>query len=369
MIKIFNARFFVLICSVISIALIVSCKKNDNVVSNKVELLSFGPVGVMPGDTLRFIGTNLNQVTEIDLSGATIPQSSFIKQSPGLILVLVPAEAEQGFVTLKTPQGDLVSKTRLNLSIVATITSFTPEARPGENITIKGQYLNWVNRITFPKNKIVIADSFVSRSSTELIAKVPLDAQTGTLIFSYGGTEPKNIETADTFKVTLPVITGIAPNPVLHGSNLTITGTNLNIVQGVLFAGVTDAITSFESVSATQLIVKVPAGAKKGKISLVTASGINIVSSQDLDIILPSITSLSPNPVSVLSNLIIAGDNLDLVTGISFAGLKASVTSYVNQSANQIVVNVPEGALTGKITLSVANSTLTIQSADDLILN
>lgn len=368
MIKIFNARFFVLMCCTMSSVLIGACKKSDKPV-NKVELLSFGPAGVMPGDTLRFIGTNLNQVTEINLTGATIPQSSFIKQGPELILVSVPVEAEQGLVTLKTPLGDLISKTKLNLRVVATVTSFTPEARPGENITVKGQYLNWINRITFANNKIVVADSFVSKSSTELIVKVPLDARTGPLIFSYGGTDPKNIEMSDTLKVTLPVIIGIAPNPVLHGSDLTITGTNLDISQGVLFTGVTTAATSFVSKSATQLMVQVPAGTKKGKISIVTASGINIVSSQDLDVILPSIISLSPNPVSALANLTITGDNLDLVTGISFAGVGTPVTTFISQSKNQIILDVPAGASTGKIILSVANSTLTILSANDLIIN
>ncbi|HEV7620577.1 MAG TPA: IPT/TIG domain-containing protein, partial [Flavisolibacter sp.] len=117
MIKLFNKALPLLVCVAISVGILISCKKNSEVNSGQVQLLSFGPTGAKIGDTLRFIGNNLTQVTEIDFTGknAVIQQSAFIKQSSNLILVIVPPQTEEGFVTLKTPNGNIVTKTKLNL--------------------------------------------------------------------------------------------------------------------------------------------------------------------------------------------------------------------------------------------------------------
>jgi len=365
MIKIFNTPLLSLICLAMSIGLLSSCKKNDDVnTSSKIELLSFGPTGAKHGDTLRFFGHNLNKVTAIELTGASVTQSAFIQQTTDLILIIVPNEAVQGLVMLKTPEGDIISKTKLNFEVPVQITSITAEARPGANITIKGNFLNWVQSVTFGKDKIV--DTFVSRSLTELVVKVPLDAQTDVLIFSTGGTEPLKIITTTPFKVTLPVVTGLSPNPVKHQTNLTITGTNLDLAIGVLFTGVTTAVSTFVSQTATQLVVKVPAGAKKGKISLVAKSTVTVPSTDELTMLLPVPNSLSPNPIAVDADLTITGTDLDLVTKIAFTGVSNPVTTFVSQSATQMVVKVPTGTLKGKLTFSVLNSSLTVESSQVL---
>jgi len=364
---IFNARFISFICLLLAIGTIISCKKTTDVNSGITELLNFGPTGAKHGDTLRFFGNNLNAVTEIDLTGAAVMKSDFLQQTSDLILIRVPDAAEKGYVTLKTPQGDLVSKTQLDLKVVSSETSMTAEARPGTNITIKGEYMNWVTSITFNDNKVV--DSFVSQSLNELVVKVPEDAQTGPLIISYAGTDPKEVETADTLKVTLPQITSLSPNPIKHADNLTITGTDLDLTKQVLFTGEPTPVTTFESQSATELVVKVPPSAQNGKISVVAASGVSTQSANDLSVLLPTITGMSPNPIDTLANLTITGTNLDLVSGITFTGGSSPISTFVSQSASQIVVQVPAGTLKGKITLSVANSTLTVQSADNLVIN
>ena len=364
---IFNARFISLICLVLSIGMVNSCKKTSDPNSGKTELLSFGPTGAKHGDTLRFVGNNLNSVTEIDLTGAVVTKADFLQQTSNLILILVPTEAEQGFVTLKTPQGDLVSKTQLNLDVVSSVTSMPSDARPGTNITIKGEYMNWVTSITFADNKVV--DSFVNQSLNELVVKVPFDAQTGPLIITYGGTDPKEIETSDTLKVALPEITSLSPSTIKHADNLTISGTDLDLATQVLFTGDATPVTSFVSQTATELVVAVPPSAHAGKVSLVAASGVITQSGNDLNLILPAIASMSPNPIDTLANLTITGTNLDLVSGISFTGGSEPVTSFVTQSATQLVVQVPAGTLKGKITLSVVNSTLTVQSAGNLVIN
>jgi len=366
--KLFSSRWLMLIVAAVSVAIFASCHKNDNINSGKVELLSFGPTGAKHGDTLRFIGNNLTRVSAIQFTGtnATVEQKDFKQQTTSLILLLVPDAAEKGYVTLKTPDGDIVTKTQLNLNVLTTVASITAQARPGENITITGNYLNWVNRVTFYKEKVV--ENFVSKTLNQLVIKVPDDAQTGSLILHYSGTDSADMETKDTVRVTLPVATSLSPNPVKHQTDLTITGTNMDLAKKVYFTGVSAAITAFVSQSTTQLVVKVPEGARKGKVTLEAASGVQTTSPTDLDVMLPSVAAMSPNPIDPGAHLTITGDNLDLVTSVTFENAPA-VTTFISQTSTQLVVTVPAGVTRGKITLGVLNSTLTVQSPAALEIN
>ena len=299
MIKIFQRRALSLICFLLTIGIISSCDKNEVTNSGAVELLSFGPTGAMHGDTLHIIGNNLHKVTAVELTGASVPQSAFIEQTSEKILIKIPTETQKGFITLVTPQGNLTSLTQLDLEVPVVVTSITGSARPGENITIKGNFLNWVTRVVFEKDKAV--DSFVSKSLTEIVVKVPKDAQTGKLLLLTGGTEPLEIETDSTLKVTLPGFTSFTPNPVEREKNLTITGTNLDLVKGVLFKGKTVADTIFVSQSATEIVVKVPKEANRGKIDLVAFSGLKVASSVDLTLI-GDLPPLDPFPLPMYTD-------------------------------------------------------------------
>lgn len=366
MIQLTNSRLLAILSLIMSIGVLASCNKKDLPNDGKVALYSFGPTGAKHGDTLRFIGINLDKVTAIQFTGenAVVEKKDFTLQNSELIKLIVPEAAEQGVVTLKTPNGDIISKSQLNLNVLASVATVTAQARPGDNITITGNYLNWIDRITFSLNKATT--TFVSQSMTELVVKVPEDAQTGTLILHYAGTDSADIETLDTLHVTLPKSTSFDPNPVKHGTDLTITGTDLDLVKKVIFAGSPAPVTNFVSQSATQLVVKVDSFVTKGKVKLEAASGVQTTSDSDLDVALPSITQMSPNPVDPESDLTITGNNLDLVTSVSFTGVADAVTTFVSQSATQLIVKVPAATLKGKITLGVLNSALLVKSTDVL---
>ncbi len=361
--KILNTRLLTCLYLLLVLGMATSCEKDEADNSGIIQLLSFGPTGANHGDTLRFIGNNLDKVTAIELTGASVAQNEFKLQNSELILIIIPAAAEKGFVTLKTPQGDIVSKTQLNLGVTATVTSFTPEARPGENITLTGDYLNWVQRITFANDKHV--ETFVSKSLNQLIVTVPEDAQTGPLILFYGGTDSMAVQTDDTLKVILPVATGLSPNPIKHDNNLTITGSNMDLVKEILFTGVATPVTTFESQSLNEIVVKVPAGARKGKLTFVAASGEKTVLDQELELVLPAVTNMAPNPIDPGADLTITGTNLDLVTSVTFDNAPA-VTTFISQSATEIKVTVPMGVLRGQLILGILNSTVTVQSPDIL---
>ena len=135
----------------------------------------------------------------------------------------------------------------------------------------------------------------------------------------------------------------------------------------LLFTGVSTPVTTFVSQSATQIVVKVPAAATKGKVTLEAASGVQTVSSADLDVVLPTVTNMTPNPVDPERMLPLLEQ---IWTWLLQLLLRAvlPVTRFVSQSATQIVVTVPMGISRGKITLAVLNSTGTVQSANILTI-
>jgi hypothetical protein len=94
---------------------------------------------------------------------------------------------------------------------------------------------------------------------------------------------------------------------------------------------------------------------------------VQTTSTADLDVALPAITSMTPNPVAPDADLTVTGTNLDLVSSVSFTGVNDAVTSFVSQSSTELVVKVPASdAVTGKLTLNVKNSTLSVKSTNDL---
>jgi len=286
MIQLSSKRLLTIICLILSIGFFASCKKADKEMNDgRVQLLSFGPTGARHGDTLRFIGKNLSKVNSIQFTGtnAIIEKKDFKQQTEDLILAVVPTAAEKGFVTLKTTEGDIVTKTMLNLNVktAGSITTITKNAKHGDNITITGTYMNWVSRVTFARNKPVI--NFVSKSFDQLVVQIPAGAESGPLVLTFGGTDTVDVQTTDTLKLAMPQITGFSPNPVDSGANLTITGTNMDLVSSVSFNGVANPVTNFVSQTATQLVVKVPGAAMRGKLTFgVKNSTLTVQSPADL---------------------------------------------------------------------------------------
>ncbi len=345
----YSIYFLAMVCSICSLSFLTSCEEPEN--PSEVVLLSFGPSGVNHGDEITFFGQNLDKVTAIVLKpNVEIPKSSFKSVSSERINIIVPVTAEAGIVLLKTPQGDIESKTILNFNVPVVIGSITAEAKPGTNITITGENINWIEDITFPSDLKILKDDFVSRSPTEVVVTVPMEAQTGFLIFTLGGTSGMTFGTEEQLIVTLPAVTSLAPTLLNHTEELTITGTDLDLITSIVFGGDITA-TTFVSQSETEIVVAVPVGAKAGTVTLKQASPIDIVTTGTITIVLPAGTSVTPSPaVPGTDNITITGTNLDLIAELTLPSATPILASgFVSQSATQIVLAVPEGTKSGGI--------------------
>ncbi len=134
MLRTFNIKPWLLL-SLMAVAILSdSCKKEDDDggIGTAVQLLSFGPSPALRGGNLSFIGHNLDQVTSIVLSN-NVSVSTFVTKTSELIVITVPEATVDGLVVLKTPSGDITTKTILTISEPIKLTSFSPQnARPGQ---------------------------------------------------------------------------------------------------------------------------------------------------------------------------------------------------------------------------------------------
>lgn len=329
-----------------------SCEQEEP--AGEVLLLSFGPAGVHHGDEITFFGQNLDQVSSIVFRPAVeVPASAFTSVTSDRIFLKVPDAAEAGRVVLKTPQGDIESRTILNFEVPITITSITGEVKPGATLTITGDKLNWIETITFPSDLILEKSDFESQSLTQLVVKVPMEAQTGFLLFSAGGTKPLTFGSEEQVVITLPAVTALTPATIRHTAELTISGTDLDLVTAVQFGGGAEVVkANFAAHTATEIKLAVPATTLKGKLTLKQLSPVQVVSSNELVIALPVATAAAPSPAKPgIDDLTITGTDLDLVAEI---GMPVSgpvlAAAFKSQSPTQIVIAVPAGTKSGGLT-------------------
>ncbi len=344
-----KSTLVMLVMMIMTCGFFVSCTKdNAEATTSNVELLSFGPTGQKHGQNIIFIGHNLNRVTSIELEGATIAKAAFVSQTNERIELTIPMATEEGKAKLLFDGGEVVSKTVLSFDVPFIITSITPEVKPGQNLTIKGQYLNWVESVVF--TDALTVTEFVSRTLTTLVVKVPLNAKTGPIQISGGGTEPYPFKSEGDIKMTLPMITMFSPTSVKHNELLTITGTDLDLAKSITFPN-SSPILGFESQTATTIVIRVPKTAKDGKLKLTALSDVVTESPTPITITLPMITAVAPTPVAIADNLTLTGTNLDLVKEVIIPGAAAPTTVFVSQSATKIVLKVPVGSFNGAIKL------------------
>lgn len=335
------------LCVVSAGFLLTSCEGEEKE-DPKVALKSFGPMPIARGAELKFIGANLDKVTAVVLPD-NITISTFTLKTPTLLTVTVPQDAMPGYVVLKTPDGDITTKTQIGFSEPISITGFTPATvKAGDELTITGDYLNLVGEVVLTDRVTVAEDDFTSHSRTEIKLVVPAEAQTGKIAVSNAAEDPVIVYSTASLTVKLPAFTSVTPNPVKAGTALTIAGTDLDLVETITLGGnKIIAAADFVSQSATEIVITVPADTKDGEVTIIPASEVEVTSADELMMVVPTI-SVSPVTLKNGQDITVTGTNLDLVDHVIFGGDKQG-TIKAGGTATQILVTVPEDAVTGVV--------------------
>ena len=268
-----------------------------------VSLNVYGPQPVVRGGTLRFLGSNLDQVTQVIIPGVNPITDIDVRQSgiPSEIWVQVPVDGpEEGYVTLVTANGEeITTLTQLTYEEPIVFEGFSPaSAMPGETITITGDYLNLIHEVIFAEEVAVPEENFISHDRYQIQVVVPDSARTGEIILSDGAEElPNWIYSEEELEVGTPTVTSITTDTRFKaGERLSINGTALSLVDYVRFEGaeVPSAALAEDdkepfnvNENGTNLTLTLPAEAASGTVELVLRSGVTVTASQHFEMPLP----------------------------------------------------------------------------------
>lgn len=354
---------------------------NDDYSTNQykggVSLNAFGPSPVIRGGELRFYGSNLNQVTEVEIPGVAPIIDITVVQSgvPSEIRVTVPVDGpEVGLVTLRTANGtEITTLTELTYEEPIVIEGFSPaEAMPGDVITITGDYLNLMHEVIFAEEVVVPEEEFLEVSDPRRMiqVRVPEAAQTGQLILSDGAEEiPNWIYTEEELTIGSPTVQPLATETEFKaGETATLTGEYLNMVAYIRFNATAeepydlpaadlaeeDEASFTVNDEGTQISFELPAEAGSGAVELVLRSGLTVSVMDNFEVVVPTEMAIAAEAVKNGDVLTVTGQDMDLVVSVTFPGMTESV-AVTEATATQITVTVPDMAQSGDLSLNMAS--------------
>ena len=382
--KNFKYIYTLLVMALVGLSL-TACSE-DNLDTNQykggISLNAYGPNPVMRGGTLRFVGSNLDQVASIQIPGVTpITNYETVKAGiPSEIRVTVPKDGPtEGIVVLTTKDNQtLQTVTALPYTEPIEFESFSPaSAMPGDVVTIKGDYLNLIYSLAFAEKVIIGEKDFLSHDRYTITVAVPEEAKTGKIelytadltVSSDEELDYQIIQSESAIEIGVPTITKLKGRNEAEalgnitakaGEQVTITGTYFNMIEDVTVGGVSGTNLKIAN-DGTGVVFTLPAEAPDGDIILVCKSGIEVPAGT-LTTVKPTDCVASPNPVKAGQALTVNGNDMDLVIDIIFADKDGNFVINNNQNIintkDAYAVTVPETAVEDVLKLAMANGEL-----------
>jgi predicted outer membrane repeat protein len=326
----------------------------------KPSIYDIDPVAGAQGNLVNINGANFTNASIVKFYNGevTLPSVKYFVINSTLIQALVPLPTgvSVGKITVEVGGQSANSVEDFTFVPAPTVTNAIPNpANIGSTVTVTGT--NFVVGGTTVRISSIPATIVSVNSSTELTFTVPNGASSGELIVQTAGGRfdysPFTITNA-----AIPNITGFNPTSGFVGTQVVISGTNFNVVNGVLFNGVSASFTKNNNTTITAIV---PNGATTGKIQVNSPNG-NDISGSDFTVIVtpppaPTITNFSPTSGPIGTIVTINGTNFTGTTEVKFSANQIATYTVVNST--KITATVPTGTINGPITVTTAGGSVT----------
>lgn len=350
------ALLSLLMCSLL---LMPSCEKEE--LNNDPLLQSFGPSPALRGGDLRFIGQNLGEVTAVifpGITGGTVQVTDIITVNEREIKVTIPQDAGVGIVTLVTAHGEIKTLTPITYSEPISISKVSPlKVKPGETLTIEGDYLNLIKRVIFYESVVVDADNFLpGQTRKKLQVTVPAEARSGKIIISNAEEIPIEVYSDSDVEVVLPSVpatadlTGKKPGEVIE-----IAGADLDLVISLFMPNGDEVPFEVVATEGGQAIrFTLPDNMTDGVVTVMPASGV-AVAIANIGMALPANVVATPASDLRAGDLItLEGVNMELITSVTFPGVAEAVEPE-SDTATKVTITMPDAAISGNLLLNTGS--------------
>ena len=391
--NIFRFSALLALCSLIGLA---ACTpeelSTDQFEDSAVVFGAFAPNPVVRGAELRIMGSNLDKIVEVQIPGAE-PITEIELVSAGRvseIRVVTPKEgAEDASVTgpvviIDNTGKTYQSMTELSFTEGIVLDSFTPaSAMPGDEVTVKGDYLYNVQQIVLNNGVYVTGDQITAKSRRELKFIVPSNAVTGPVTIgdvdennNPDGLIPNNVPSKDVLTIGDPTVKAADRGMLKAGAQITVQGTYLDMIAKAAFRVTVPAAEEGGSPTVTDTEVEftlaedhksvklaLPASVVEGEVVLTSYAGKEFKAGAYTTVVPTEVAIAAETRYKAGLNAVVTGKDLDLVTGAALAGT-ALEFAYAD---GKITFAIPAAAVDGTVVLTLANGKTVETAAIELV--
>ena len=358
-----------------------SCGENSTAPNTDPTILNLSQNYGLIGSIIDINGKNFGAVQGsgyVEFNGVRTTASDIILWSDIKITVKVPANATTGKLFINV-NGKNSNQFDFTVDIGPYIVSLNPSSFSlGNKFEINGRNFGdnqMGSYVEFARGERPAVSDYESWSDVKIVLSAPSTiTASGKLFVSINGNKKSN---AVEYKINgFPYINDVSPDSVSQGEELTINGSGFGSSKGtsyVNFGGFQGS--EYSLWSDGKIIVRVPLNLIIDTIDVRRSDGKRsnkyYVKILPPEIPPPAINNINPNPATNGQNITITGDYF----GSSLANSQVKIsnvicTEYTSWSNTEIIVKVPDNAITGTVIVIVNNKesnayNITVQPLSD----
>ena len=227
------------------------------------EVTSMSAARYIAGATVKISGKNFQYVAALNLPGADNVEFA-VNAGNSEITFVLPAVAQDGQAVLVAKSGVEILAGEYETVVPSELAASPAPVKAGNVLTISGKDLSLVNAIDLPG-----AFGVVFESAETIKLTMPEIATEGEATLRMENGKAASVA----FTLVKPVFKAFSENPAAAGSDIVISGTDLDLVKSVTFGGnLTVEVEATES----EISVAVPTTAENGVVKLNLANGTSV---------------------------------------------------------------------------------------------